>query len=135
VPVERIIEARRRLLPQLIGYREFLDSLTPDFVAISAIRDPEVRAAKLRNHVESRIGQPVETMERTLGRLGLQPVRAVLSLQTLAPPTALACWRTLFTCLRWSAARVWSRGASWGRCTARSTSAGRSSPAIPPDTC
>jgi hypothetical protein len=89
VPVERIIEARRRLLPQLIGYREFLDSLTPDFVAISAIRDPDVRAAKLRNHVESRIGQPVETMERTLGRLGLQPVRAVLSLQTLAPPTAL----------------------------------------------
>jgi hypothetical protein len=35
VPVERIIEARRRLLPQLMNYREYLDSLTPDFVAIS----------------------------------------------------------------------------------------------------
>jgi hypothetical protein len=89
VPVERIIEARRRLLPQLMRYREFLDSLTPDFVAISEVRDPEVRAAKLRNHVESKIAQPIEAMERTLGRLGLQPVRAVLTLQTLAPPAAL----------------------------------------------
>ncbi|MGX7669774.1 DUF6236 family protein [Plantactinospora sp. DSM 117369] len=89
VPVERIIEARRRLLPQLLQYREFLDSLTPDFVAISEVRDPDVRAAKLRNHVQSRIAHPLEEMERTLGRLGLVPVRAVLSLQTLAPPAAL----------------------------------------------
>ncbi|MFD9353466.1 DUF6236 family protein [Streptomyces sp. NPDC060031] len=89
VPVERIIEARRRLLPELMRYREFLDSLTPDFVEISAVRDHEVRAAKLRNHVESKIGQPLETMERELGRLGLQPVRAALSLQTLAPSAAL----------------------------------------------
>ncbi|MFD2766970.1 DUF6236 family protein [Micromonospora eburnea] len=89
VPVERIIEARRRLLPQLMRYREFLDSLTPDLVAISGIRDPDVRAAKLRNHVESKVAHPLEEMERTLGRLGLQPVRAVLGLQTLAPPAAL----------------------------------------------
>ncbi|MGW2291247.1 DUF6236 family protein [Streptomyces phaeochromogenes] len=89
VPVERIIEARRRLLPELMGYRAFLDSLTPDFVEISEVPDPEVRAAKLRNHVESQIAQPIETMERELGRLGLEPVRAVLSLQTLAPPAAL----------------------------------------------
>ncbi|MEO3927886.1 DUF6236 family protein [Micromonosporaceae bacterium B7E4] len=89
VPVERIIEARRRLLPQLLRYREFLDSLTPDFVAISEVRDPDVRAAKLGNHVRSRIAHPLEEMEQTLGRLGLQPVRAVLTLQTLAPPAAL----------------------------------------------
>ncbi|MGW5609537.1 DUF6236 family protein [Streptomyces sp. NPDC003753] len=89
VPVERIIEARRRLLPALMRYRAFLDSLTPDFVEISKVPDPEVRAVKLRNHVESQIAQPIETMEKELGRLGLQPVRAVLSLQTLAPPTAL----------------------------------------------
>ncbi|WP_329555210.1 DUF6236 family protein [Streptomyces sp. NBC_00696] len=89
VPVERIIEARRRLLPELMAYRAFLDSLTPDFVEISKVPDPEVRAAKLRNHVERQIAQPIETMERELGRLGLQPVRAVLSLQTLAPPAAL----------------------------------------------
>lgn len=89
VPVDRIIEARRRLLPELMRYREFLDSLTPDFVAISQARDPQVRAAKLGNHVASKIAQPIEAMEREFGRLGLQPVRAVLSLQTLAPPTAL----------------------------------------------
>ncbi|MFY1675108.1 DUF6236 family protein [Plantactinospora sp. WMMB334] len=89
VPVERIIEARRRLLPQLLRYREFLDSLTPDFVEISAVRDPEVRSAKLHHHVQSRIAHPLEEMERTLGRLGMQPVRAVLTLQTLAPPAAL----------------------------------------------
>ncbi|MER7007702.1 DUF6236 family protein, partial [Dactylosporangium sp. NPDC000555] len=89
VPVERIIEARRRLLPQLMRYREFLNSLTPDLVAISGVRDPDVRAAKLRNHVDSKVAHPLEEMERTLGRLGLQPVRAVLSLQTLAPPAAL----------------------------------------------
>jgi hypothetical protein len=89
VPVERVIEARRRLLPQLLAYREFLDSLAPDFVALSAVPDPEVRAAKLRNHVTSKIAQPIESMERTLGQLGLQPARAVLSLQTLAPPAAL----------------------------------------------
>jgi hypothetical protein len=70
-------------------YRTFLDALAPDFVEISEVPDPEVRAAKLQNHVESQIKQPIEAMERELGRLGLQPVRAVLSLQTLAPPTAL----------------------------------------------
>src|SRR5882724_2926341 len=43
VPVDRVIEARRRLLPELMRYREFLDSLTPDFVEISALPDPEVR--------------------------------------------------------------------------------------------
>ncbi|TPQ21032.1 DUF6236 family protein [Streptomyces sporangiiformans] len=89
VPVERIIEARRRLLPELMRYREFLDSLTPDFVEISGVPDPGVRAARLRNHVESKIAQPIDEMERELGRLGMQPVRAVLSLQTLAPPAAL----------------------------------------------
>ncbi|MFY1689766.1 DUF6236 family protein [Plantactinospora sp. WMMB782] len=89
VPVERIIEARRHLLPQLLRYREFLDELAPEFVAISQVRDPEVRAAKLGNHVRSRITHPLDEMERTLGRLGLQPVRAVLTLQTLAPPAAL----------------------------------------------
>jgi hypothetical protein len=36
VPVDRVIEARRRLLPELMRYREFLDALTPDFVEISA---------------------------------------------------------------------------------------------------
>ncbi|RKN43815.1 DUF6236 family protein [Streptomyces hoynatensis] len=89
VPVERIVEARRRLLPELMAYREFLDSLTPDFVEISLVPDPEVRAARLRNRVEREIARPLETMERELGRLGLQPVRAVLSLQSLAPPAAL----------------------------------------------
>jgi hypothetical protein len=89
VPIERIIEARRRLLPELMRYRAFLDSLTADFIEISEVQDPGVRAARLRNHVESQIAHPVGTMERELGRLGLQPVRAVLSLQTLAPPTAL----------------------------------------------
>jgi len=89
VPVTRIIEARRRLLPEMMRYREFLDSLAPTFVEISGIPDPETRAAKLRNHVERNIKQPIETMEREFGRLGLQPVRAVLSLQTLAPPTVL----------------------------------------------
>lgn len=89
VPVKRIIEARQRLLPELMRYRTFLDALAPDFVEISEVPDPEVRAAKLQNHVESQIKQPIEAMERELGRLGLQPVRAVLSLQTLAPPTAL----------------------------------------------
>ncbi|MFE2669563.1 DUF6236 family protein [Streptomyces mirabilis] len=89
IPVERIIEARQRLLPELMRYRAFLDSLAMDFIEISEVRDPEVRAAKLRNHVGSQIAQPIETMERELGRLGLQPMRAVLSLQTLAPPTAL----------------------------------------------
>lgn len=94
IPVERIIEARRRLLPQLMRYREFLDSLTPDLVDISAVQDPQVRAAKLRNHVESKITQPIEAMERELGRLGMQPIRAVLSLQTLAPPAALGVLAT-----------------------------------------
>jgi hypothetical protein len=75
--------------PELMRYREFLDSLAVDFVEISAVPDPEVRAAKLRNHVESRIAVPIEGMERQLGRLGLQPVRAVLSLQSLSPPAAL----------------------------------------------
>ncbi|WP_147472699.1 DUF6236 family protein [Streptomyces triticirhizae] len=89
VPVERIIEARRRLLPELLEYRAFLDELAPDLVEISALPDPEVRAAKLRNRVEREITGPIERMENEIGRLGLQPARAVLTLQTLAPPAAL----------------------------------------------
>lgn len=89
VPVGRVIEARRRLLPELMAYREYLDSLVPDFVEISAFPDPQVRAVKLRNLVEREIAQPIGRMERELGRLGLEPVRAVLTLQTLAPPAAL----------------------------------------------
>ncbi|KAB8169865.1 hypothetical protein FH609_006230 [Streptomyces sp. 3MP-14] len=89
VPVDRIIEARRRLLPELLDFRAFLDELAPDLVEISALPDPEVRAAKLRNRVEREITGPIERMENEIGRLGLQPARAVLTLQTLAPPAAL----------------------------------------------
>ncbi|MFI6313136.1 DUF6236 family protein [Nocardia fusca] len=90
IPVDRIIEARRRLLPEMIRYREFLDSLIPDLVEISAITDPVVREKKLHNRVESQIKQPIERMEREIGSLGMQPVRAVLSMNSLAPPAALA---------------------------------------------
>ncbi|MFI2228379.1 DUF6236 family protein [Nocardia testacea] len=90
IPVGRVIEARRRLLPELIRYREFLDSLVPELVEISAITDSVVREKKLHNRVESQIKQPIERMEREIGSLGMQPVRAVLSMNSLAPPAALA---------------------------------------------
>ncbi|MEV0361686.1 DUF6236 family protein [Nocardia fusca] len=90
IPVDRVIEARRRLLPEMIRYREFLDSLIPELVEISAITDPVVREKKLHNRVESQIKQPIERMEREIGSLGMQPVRAVLSMNSLAPPAALA---------------------------------------------
>jgi hypothetical protein len=89
VPVERIIEARRRLQPGLIRYREFLDSLAADLAEISQVPDPGVRDAKFANRVESLIKAPVDAMERELGRLGLKPARAILSMQTLAPPAVL----------------------------------------------
>jgi hypothetical protein len=89
VPVERIIEARRRLQPALLRYREFLDSLVADLAEISQVPDPGVREAKFANRVESLFKAPIETMEHELGRLGLKPARAILSLQTLAPPAVL----------------------------------------------
>ena len=89
VPVGRIIEARRRLRPELLRYREFLDSLAVDLAEISQIADPGVREARFANRVESRVKAPIDTMERELGRLGLKPVRAILSPQTLAPPAVL----------------------------------------------
>jgi len=89
VPVTRIIEARRRLQPALLRYREFLDSLAADLAEITAVRDPGVREAKFANQVQSRVKAPIDTMERELGRLGLKPVRAMLSLQTLAPSAVI----------------------------------------------
>jgi hypothetical protein len=89
VPVERIIEARRRLGPGLLRYREYLDSLAADLAEISQVPDPGVREAKFANQVESRVKAPIDTMERELGRLGLKPVRAIVSLQTLAPPAVI----------------------------------------------
>jgi hypothetical protein len=89
VPVERIIEARRRLQPALLRYREFLDSFVADLAEISQVPDPGVREAKFANRVESLFKAPIETMEHELGRLGLKPARAILSLQALAPPAVL----------------------------------------------
>jgi hypothetical protein len=90
VPVERIIEARRRLLPDMLRYREFLDSLASEFLEINQIPDAEVREATLRNKVERTIRNPLDRMDRELNKLGLQPARALLSMHTLAPPAALA---------------------------------------------
>lgn len=89
VPVQRIIEARRRLQPELLRYREFLDSLAADLAEISQVPDPGVREAKFANRVESLVKARIDTIERELGRLGLKPARAILSLQTLAPPAVL----------------------------------------------
>ena len=89
VPVSRIIEARRRLLPELMEYRRFLDTLTPEIARICQIRDPDVRAAAFRNEVEVRVAQPIARMEAEIGRLGMKPVRALMTMQTLAPPAVL----------------------------------------------
>ncbi|MFC9894574.1 DUF6236 family protein [Nocardia sp. NPDC127579] len=89
VPVSRIIEARKRLLPEMLAYREFLDSLTDFFAELAECPDPEIRSARLRLKVESEVVRSMQTMEREIRRLDLQPAKAVLSLQSLAPPAVL----------------------------------------------
>ncbi|MEU5721958.1 DUF6236 family protein [Micromonospora sp. NPDC047738] len=90
VPIRRIIKARRKLQPQLLAYRAYLDSLAPALAELSAVPDPAVRAAHLEMMVEREIGGRINATARQLSKLGLQPVRALLTTQTLVPPAALA---------------------------------------------
>jgi hypothetical protein len=87
--MSRIVEARKRLLPDLVAYRNYLDSLSTELVELAKVSDPEIRSSRLQLKVETEVSQRIAKMEREMGRLGLQPVRAVLSAQSLAPPALL----------------------------------------------
>ncbi|MFE9693031.1 DUF6236 family protein [Micromonospora sp. NPDC005806] len=90
VPVRRIIEARRRLQPELLAYRAYLDSLAPALAELGSVPDPAVRSAHLQMLVEREIVDRIDATGRQLSKLGLEPVRALLTTQTLVPPAALA---------------------------------------------
>ncbi|MFU8851154.1 DUF6236 family protein [Micromonospora sp. SL1-18] len=90
VPVCRIVEARRHLQPELLAYRAYLDSLAPALAELGSVPDPAVRSAHLRTMVEREIVDRIDATGRQLSKLGLEPVRALLTTQTLVPPAALA---------------------------------------------
>jgi hypothetical protein len=89
ISIDRVIEARKRLLPQMTAYREYLNSLSDRFAEIAELPDPDVRSAKLELMVGSEIRDRLGIMEREIGRLGLQPIRAIFSIQSLTPPALI----------------------------------------------
>lgn len=90
VPLEKIIEARRDLGPELHAYRRHLDTFAERFAELSVSGDPLVLREHLEVMVRADIEPKVEELAHRLRLLGLRPVRKVLGMKTLAPEAAMA---------------------------------------------
>lgn len=82
VPVERVIEARKVLLPEFYAFQHHLEALHDDFAELAQVQDSGVREAKLHLLLERKVEVPGSDLQDTLRKLGLQPANAVLSVQT-----------------------------------------------------
>jgi|GEM_PF-4995954 hypothetical protein len=90
VPVERIVAARRALSEEFDAFRRHLDALNDRFAEVAqAAEDPGVVRERVGLLVEQDFGPATAELERGLRLLGLEPVRAVLGLTSLALPVAV----------------------------------------------
>lgn len=86
VPVERIVDARRKLAPEFDAFCAHLDSLAAQFAELAQVEDQGVLVTRLGLLAERDLLRSATDLDRGLRMLGLQPVRAVLSLKSLALP-------------------------------------------------
>jgi hypothetical protein len=90
VPVDKIIEARRKLATEFNSFHEHLNSISDRLTELGPIQDPSVLQARLELMVGRDLRRPTEDLEEKLRQLHLEPARAVLGLKSLALPAAVA---------------------------------------------
>jgi len=90
IPVEKIIEVRRRLAAEFDAFRDHLNSLADRLTELGRIKDASVLQARLELMVERDLRRPTDALEGQLRQLGLEPARAVLGLKSLELPAAAA---------------------------------------------
>lgn len=90
LPVERIVQTRRKLAPEFDAFCGYLDSLSTQFAEFEQIEDPAVLSARLEIMLGRDLLRPIEDLKRGLRRLGFQPAGAVLAMKTLELPAVAA---------------------------------------------
>ncbi|MBL7493727.1 hypothetical protein I6A60_33765 [Frankia sp. AgB1.9] len=91
VPVERIVRARRALADEFDAFRQHVEALGDQLADIARTsEDPKILREKLDVLVDRDFRGSTADLERGLRRLGLEPVRAVLGLTSLALPITAA---------------------------------------------
>jgi hypothetical protein len=86
VGFREILDIRRRLEPEFIAFRRFVAGLSDALAEITAIEDPAVRTARLEILYSGEIEPKIHRLERDIRSARLEPISALLSLKTLAPP-------------------------------------------------
>lgn len=90
LPVEKIVEARRKLASEFDAFCVHLDSLSEQFTALARVEDPVILRARLEIMVGRDLLRPTADLDRGLRQLDLQPARAVLRLKSLELPAVAA---------------------------------------------
>jgi len=90
IPFHKVLQLRERLAGRMYEYRRFLETQTGPFAEIASITDENVRNERLKILVESEIEPRVTDLEQSLRAAGFQPVKAILSMKTMAPPAVVA---------------------------------------------
>jgi hypothetical protein len=90
IPVEKIIKARRTLNAEFNVFRDYLSSIENWLAELGQITEIGVLQAELEPKFQHDLLGSASDLERGLRRLGLEPVRAVLGLKSLALPAAAA---------------------------------------------
>lgn len=90
LPVEKIVEARRKLASEFDAFCAHLDSLSEQFTALARVEDPVILRARLEVMVGRDLLRPTADLDRGLRQLELQPTRAVFGLKSLELPAIAA---------------------------------------------
>jgi hypothetical protein len=90
IPVEKIIEVRRKLSIEFDCFRDHLTSLADKLTEIGRVKDPTVLQARLELMAGRDLRRPAEDLEQKLRQLDLEPARAVLGIKSLELPAAVA---------------------------------------------
>lgn len=90
IPFHQVLQLRERLAGRMYEYRRFLETQAGPFTEIAAITDENVRKERLKILVEGEITPRVTELEQSMRAAGFQPVKAILSMKTVAPPAVVA---------------------------------------------
>ncbi len=89
VSVQRILDTKEKLIDELTTFRAFVVDQQSELEQLAGIRDREVRARALAEHVKQQVVKPLERLEKGLRLLGFDTVRTLLTQQTVTPPALL----------------------------------------------
>jgi hypothetical protein len=86
IPVKQILRVRSELQQEFVGFRDFVAGLHGQFTEISSTEAPDIRARKLEIPVKGIVEPRLQALERAVRQAKLEPIPAVISMKSLAPP-------------------------------------------------